>query len=125
MTRIFFLLLLATGMLTSCSNRTPEQYFSQAALNSNLLYGFAGDGMHRELASPSEKLIGVNSGKTAPMKREEVIQIKLDAVEKPYKKIKSLKIADDSKEMVSASLAMFEFVIPVYKGEYRACSSLR
>ncbi len=116
--------LLCTLLLVSCSNTTPEQYFSQAALNSNLLYGFAGNGMQREFASPSVKLTDANTGATAPMKREEVLNAKRDAVEAAYNKIKALKISDDNREMISASLALFEFVLPVYRNEYKELAAL-
>jgi hypothetical protein len=50
-------------VLGACDTATPEQYFSRAVLNSNLLYGFAGAGMHRQLASPP---VGVACTTTAP-----------------------------------------------------------
>ena len=123
MNRIFFAFLAAL-VLVSCNSTSPEQYFSQATLNSNLLYGFAGEGMQREFASPSVKLTDANTGAIAAMKREEVLKAKLDAVEEAYKKIRDLKPAEESKEMINASKVLFEFVIPVYKNEYKELAAL-
>lgn len=124
MNRNFLLLFAISLLLFSCSSTSPDQYFGRAALSSNLLYGFASDGFHREFASPSEKLVDASSGKTAPMKRAEVLKTKVDAVEEAYANVKRLKIADDNREMLNASLALYEFVLPVYKNEYQALANL-
>jgi len=44
-------------LLQSCSIPSPQQYFDQAALNCNILYGFAGYELKRDLATPAEKLV--------------------------------------------------------------------
>lgn len=116
--------LITSCLLFSCSSTGPEEYFSQASLNANLLYGFAGRGMQQQLASPSEKLVDEKTLATAPMKRAEVVQAKLDAVEAAYKKIKSLGADEDAKEMLNASKALFEYVLPVYRKEYKELADL-
>lgn len=118
------LVLVTCCLLFSCSSPGPEEYFSQASLNANLLYGFAGRGMQQQLASPSEKLVDEKTLATAPMKRAEVLQTKLDAVEAAYKKIKALESNDEAKEMLNASRALFEFVLPVYRKEYRELADM-
>lgn len=105
-------------LFSSCSSATPEEYFSIATLNSNLLYGFAGDGMQSELKNPSVKLIDEKTMATAPMKRAEVVKDKLQFVESSYKKVKGLGSNKEADEMIKASLALYEFVLPVYKNEY-------
>jgi hypothetical protein len=69
------LLLVIAGccFLPSCDTATPETYFDRAVLNSNLMHGFAGRGLQRELEQPSVKLADDNSGATVPMKRKEII----------------------------------------------------
>lgn len=116
--------LIISCLLFSCSSPGPEEYFSQASLNANLLYGFAGRGMQQQLASPSEKLVDEKTLATAPMKRAEVLQVKLDAVEAAYKKIKALKTNAEAKEMLNASRTLFEFVLPVYRKEYRELAAM-
>ncbi len=111
-------------LLFSCNNPAPEEYFGKAVLNSNLLYGFAGNGMQRELESPSEKLVNENTGATAPMTRAELINNKLQAVESNFEKVKSLSPTDETKAMLNASIALYEYVIPVYKNEYSQLAKL-
>lgn len=103
--------------ITSCSTETPEKTFSIAVLNSNLIVGFAGSGMVRQLESPSVKL-DEGSNEAVPMKRNDVVNSKIEFSETNLKNIKGLKETDDTKEMLDASKALYEFVIPVYKTEY-------
>lgn len=117
-------MLFACCMLFSCSSNTPQDYFNTAVLNCNLLYGFAGNGMQRELASPSVKLTDEKTGATAPMTRAEVIKDKLLTAESNFEKVKGLSVTDDTKEMLTASIALYEYILPVYKNEYQQLAAL-
>lgn len=112
-----------TFFLFSC-NSSPEKTFGIAALNCNMLYGFGGSGMQRELASPSVKLVDEKTMASAPMKRAEVIDEKLARIEENYKQIKGLSSNDDSKAMIDASISLYEYVMPVYKNEYKQLAAL-
>jgi hypothetical protein len=116
-------LFFACCILFSCSS-TPEDYFGHAALNCNLLYGFAGYELKRDLATPSEKLVDEKTLSTAPMKRAEVVQQKLETVERNFKKVKSLSVTDDAEDLLNASKALYEYVLPVYRNEYQQLASL-
>ncbi|MBL8006886.1 MAG: hypothetical protein JNJ56_05100 [Ignavibacteria bacterium] len=109
-------------MITGCSSVTPEKYFDIAVLNTNLLSGFAGNGMYRQLESPSVKL-GDNN-ETVPMKRSEIINSKIKFLEENYEKLKGLKETEDTKEMIQASAALYEYVLPVYKKDYSNLAGL-
>ena len=122
--RSIFLAICFLTVIAGCERTTPEQYFARAALGSNLLFGFAGPVLHRELASPSVKLTDAKTGATATMKRAEVIKIKLDAVQGNFEKVKALKRTDETREMIEASLALHEFVLPVYRNEYKELAEL-
>ena len=116
---IVLLLICGTAFFVqSCSNDTPQNYFSIATLNSNILYGFAGNSMQRELESPSVKLVDEKTMATAPMKRAEVVKDKIQFAESSYQKVKGLGSDADATAMVKASLTLYEFVLPVYKNEY-------
>ena len=110
--------------LISCGNPPPDQLLARVVLNANLLYGFAGAGMQRDFTSPSVKLVDEKSGATAPMKRAELLQTKLETVETNFAKVKALRSTDDNKEMLNAALALYEFVLPVYKNEYAQLARL-
>lgn len=110
-------LFLACFAFTSCQTATPEKSFDVAVLNSNMLVGFANDGFWRELESPSVKM-GKSKDEIIPMQRSEVIDAKVKFVEENLDKLKTLGQTDDNKEIVQASLALYQFVLPVYKNEY-------
>lgn len=124
MKKIFLPILFISIALLSCSSNSPQEYFNRAVLNCNLLYGFAGYELKRDLAMPSEKLVDEKTLATAPMKRAEVVKNKLDIIEKNFEKLKELKSTDDTKEMLNASIALYEFVLPVYKNEYQQLAKL-
>ena len=102
----------------SCDTATPENYFDRAVLNCNLMHGFAGSGLRRELESPSVKLSETGNGETIPMKRKEVIDNAITSLETNFEKVKKLKETDDTRDILRASVALYEFVLPVYKTEY-------
>ena len=110
----FYLLPLCMG----CNSVTPEKCFDIAVLNSNMLVGFANEGQIRELESPSVKM-SENGNGTVAMSRSDLVQAKVDFVEANLKKLKGLKETEDQKEMVQASLALHEYILPVYKTEYQ------
>ncbi|HMO62761.1 MAG TPA: hypothetical protein PKC39_12220 [Ferruginibacter sp.] len=113
----------AACILQACST-SPKACFDIAALNSNLLFGFAGPALHRQLAEPPEKLVDEKTYATAPMTRMELIHEKTTAIEKNFEKVKSLTMNTDNEAMIKASLALYQFVLPVYKKEYRELAQL-
>jgi hypothetical protein len=113
-----------TVVLFSCGNPPPDQLFARVVLNTNLLFGFAGAGMQRELASPSVKLVDEKTMATAPMKRTEVVTTKLETVEANFEKVKAIGSNEETKDMLTATIALYEFVIPVYQNEYAQLAKL-
>jgi hypothetical protein len=110
-------------LLASCTT-PPDKAFGIAALNCNMIYGFGGAGMQRELASPSVKLVDEKTMVTAPMLRKEMVEEKIKTLQSNYEKVKALSAGDDAKEMITASLALYEYVLPVYKKEYIELAAL-
>jgi hypothetical protein len=111
-------------ILASCGKPSPEKYFTTSVLNTNLLFGFAGEGMQRQLESPSSRLINVSTGETAPEKRETLIIEKVALLEDNYRKVKKLPDWKESRKMQDAAVALYEYVLPVYKKEYRQLAGL-
>ncbi len=118
-TIFFYCFLLITG----CNTATPEKYFDLAVLNSNMLVGFANTGQLRELESPSVKL-DEKSNQPVTMNRREVIEEKIKFVETNLEKIKGLKETADTKDILQASIALHEYILPVYKTEYGQLAKL-
>ena len=110
-------------LLTSCYKPSPEKYFDIAVVNSNTLVGFADDGMLKELESPAVKIAG-GSGKPPAMKRSEIMSAKIQIAEDNLKKVKLLKETGDTKDMLQTSIALYEYVLPVYKNEYQQLAKL-
>ena len=115
---------LAILLLTACNMATPENYFDQAVLNCNMMMGFAGEGLQRQLEQPTVKLVEGSKDQTAPMKRKEVIEDKIIFLDQAYAKIKNFKETDDTKDMLRASVALYDYVLPVYKTEYLQLAKL-
>jgi hypothetical protein len=109
-------------LLIACNSLSPEKTFEIAVLNSNMIVGFANDRLLQELESPSVKLVEDN--KTATMQRSEVIQSKIDFSEDVLKKLKGIKETADTKEMITASTALYNYMLPVYKTEYQQLAKL-
>jgi hypothetical protein len=120
----FPVLIFCYSLFTSCNTATPENYFDIAVLNSNMITGFANEGLQRELDNPTVKLVEGTKDQTAPMKRKEIIDDKIHFIEPNLEKIKQLKQTDDTKDMLQASLALYEYVLPVYKNEYQQLARL-
>lgn len=120
------LLLVIAGccFLPSCDTATPETYFDRAVLNSNLIHGFAGRGLQRELEQPSVKLADDNSGATVPMKRKEIIDNQITSLGASLAKIRKLRETEDSRDILAASIALYEYVLPVYGNEYQQLAKL-
>ncbi len=110
-------------LITACSN-SPQEYFGTASLNCNLLFGFAGQGMENELENPSAKLVDEKTMATASMTRHEIIESKIKTAEANFEKVKSLRQTGDAKNMILASITLYEFVLPVYKNEYKQLATL-
>lgn len=111
-------------LLPSCNTASPEDYFARAVLNSNMLVGFANNGLVRELDQPSVKMVDGDVNRTEPMKRKEIIDGKIQYMEEQLGKIKNLKVTDDTKEMLEASISLHEHVLPVCKNEYQQLAKL-
>ena len=113
---IHLLILVSFLFFTACNTATPEQYFDRAVLNSNTLVGFAGERPISELEYPSVKM--AKDGSAVPMQRKEILDQKIKFMEEDFAKLKGLEETAETKEMLQASIAIYEYVLPVLKTEY-------
>ncbi|MBV8101863.1 MAG: hypothetical protein JOZ31_22180 [Verrucomicrobia bacterium] len=111
-------------LLSSCNNASPEIYFDEAVLNVNLITPFGGQAALYSLAHPSVKLVPETKDQTTPMTRKEIIEDQIQRVEGNLTKIKALPDAEETRDMVQTSIKLHEFVLPVYKAEYRELAKL-
>jgi len=105
-----------TVILAACNTTTPDQYFGIAVLNSNLVSGFANRRDFSELQQPSAVLQKDNTVGTAT--RIQTVETKILILEGALTKVKDLSESEETKPMKDAAIALYEFVLPVYKNEY-------
>lgn len=120
--RKVFILLSAVVAFSACTNPTPENYFDKAVLNTNIVNDFGSEPLTKMLIA-----YGVKHEGTAPeMKNpaETFIDSKVQYITKQLKDIKDLKETDETRNMLKTSVALFEYVLPVYKNEYMALAKL-
>jgi hypothetical protein len=79
--------------------------------------------MEEQLKNPSVKL-APNGKDTVTMTRAEVVDDKIRSAEEAYEKVKKLRETDDAREMLNASEAVYEYILPVFRSEYRELASL-
>ena len=117
---IFFLVL--TAIVTqSCSVDTPEDYFAKTTLNVNKYISIgAKDFQHMVDAQSQGGLYAEVDGKFVPSDSYEshVKTYKISNIETDIENIKKLKPTDDTKEMINASLEVFNFVKSKYETDY-------
>jgi hypothetical protein len=118
------LLVFAALLLLACNMATPEKYFDVAVLNCNMMMGFAGAEVPRDISEPSAKMDPANKDKVIQMTHKEMVDSKVEFFEDNLGKLKKLKETAETREMLQASLALNELVIPVYKNEYQQLAKL-
>jgi hypothetical protein len=122
--RSLFIAFALSLLLSSCNDATPENYFDQAVLNVNLITPFGGQAALYSLAHPSVKLVPGTKDQTTPMTRKEIVEDQIQRVEGNLTKIKALPDSEETRDMVQTSIKLHEFVLPVYKTEYRELARL-
>jgi TRAP-type mannitol/chloroaromatic compound transport system substrate-binding protein len=98
--------------------------FAAAVLNVNLITPFGGQAALYSLAHPSVKLVLGTKDQTKPMTRKEIVENQIQRAEGNLSKIKALPDSEETRDMVQASIKLHEFVLPVYKTEYRELARL-
>ena len=117
------LIISCSMLLIACKTVSPENYFGLAVLNSNMFVGFAGDGLLRQFDSPSVKMSETN-GQPVTMKRLEVADMNIKFTEEAYEKLKGLKETAETKDMLQTAIALYLYILPVYKKEYKTLAEL-
>lgn len=104
-------------LFTACST-SPEKYFDVAVLNTNSINTFASDAMTRRLVQANTKYEAVEPDQNLENPASKIIETQVMIVEKNLTAIRELKETDETKEMLQTSIALHEYVLPVYKNEY-------
>jgi len=118
------LMLILTIFLQSCSE-TPDDFFSTAVLNTNVISDFGTPILAKHISDETLEFADIPSSKKKGDEAMIMIQNKILYLEKSLKDIKALTANDQlRKDIKTQSIALYELVIPVYKNEYTAYAKL-
>ncbi|QLG45759.1 hypothetical protein [Costertonia aggregata] len=113
--------LIISMLFQSCSFDTAENYFDRTTLNTNKFRDFGNRKFKNMIAQRNGGMLytinNENLIKTESL-QENVTGYLLVDIEKDIKKIEALKITDDTKALIEASLKEFNFVKNKYETDY-------
>lgn len=114
---IAFLIIFSVSM-QSCSE-PADQFFATAVLNTNSINDFATPILAKHINDETTEFPDIPSSKKNGDEAGKMVQNNILYMEKSLKDIKALNAnSDDRKAIKDKSIALYEFVIPVYKNEY-------
>lgn len=116
-----FSLLLFVILLQSCSVDTPESYFGKAVLNVNQYIDLGSKDFQRMVETQSVNSLYVQVDGEFIMSdnfEKHIKTYKIFTLDADIEKVKSLKVTEDTKEMISASLDVLNFVKSKYETDY-------
>lgn len=127
MKKYTLLVLLCTILLQSCSSYTPEQYIGRTTLNANKFIDFGSRKINSMIAQrDADMLYEMDGGEMVKTKSIEkhVETFLLTDISNDIEKIEALSVAEDSKEMIEKSLALFNYVKDSYEIDYITIAKL-
>lgn len=120
---IAFLFILPV-FIQSCSE-TPDKFFGVAVLNTNTITDFGTPILAKHINDETTEFADIPSSKKKGNEALIYVQNNLLFMEKTLKDIKALSANDEDRKAIKAeAVALYEFVIPVYKNEYTAYAKL-
>lgn len=121
----FIIFLLASLFFIACQSVSPDKFFGQVVLNTNLIADFDPTTFGKRLQQETVEFPDIPSSKKNGDEAQQIVAMKIMSVEKAIKDIKDLNVSDeDAKVLQQQSVKLFETVLPVYKNEYTAYAKL-
>lgn len=104
--------------LQSCAE-PADKFFATAVLNTNTISDFATPILAKHISDETLEFPDIPSSKKKGDEAVKFVQNNIMYMEKSLKDIKALNAnSDDRKAIKEKSVALYEFVLPVYKNEY-------
>jgi hypothetical protein len=112
------LFLIPALFFQSCAE-PADKFFATAILNTNTISDFATPTLAKHINDETTEFPDIPSSKKNGDEAGKLVQNNILYMEKSLNDIKALNAnSDDRKAMKEKSVALYEFVIPVYKNEY-------
>lgn len=112
------------ALLQSCSE-TPDRFFGVAILNTNTISDFGTPVLAKHINDETIEFADIPSSKKKGDEAQKNLENRILYMEKSLNDIKALSgSGQERKDIKEQSIALYEFVIPVYKNEYTAYAKL-
>ena len=118
------LLFISCVLLFSCKP-SADEYFGQAALNCNTFARFGSYEIKEFLAGPPQKYNADKKAMESSSFQEYFKDRCLNNAVENYDKVKSLPITDETRSMITASLALYEFCVSKYQTDYMQIAKMK
>lgn len=109
-------------MFTSCQKETPQKVVEKTVLKANLLMANYGIGYFEQLKELQKneylKYYDNDGEEYAATYSQYLHKVTIPDLERSLRDIQNLEVNEDSKELINASIELFEFCIDFYKKDY-------
>ncbi|RLK06543.1 hypothetical protein [Tenacibaculum discolor] len=109
-------------MFASCQKETPQKVVEKTVLKANLLMANYGIGYFEQLKELQKneylKYYDNDGEEYAATYSQYLHKVTIPDLERSLRDIQNLEVNEDSKELINASIELFEFCIDFYKKDY-------
>lgn len=106
-------------LLVSCQSTSPENFFDQAVLNTNLISQFEPYSFGKMLEKHTVEYPDKPSSKKNGTEAQHIVESKILHIENALEKVKALDANDEERKQIKQnSIELFEAALSVYKNEY-------
>jgi hypothetical protein len=118
-------ILILISLLFACKMpKSPEEFFGIAVLNTNQINEFATPRLAKWIQDQTLEFADIPSSKKNGDEALKNVQTTVLVLEQTLQKVKELPENDDTRELRQEAIALYEYVLPVYKNEYTAYAKL-
>jgi hypothetical protein len=117
--------LLITSTLASCTMPiSADKFFGIAVLNTNLINTFATPQAAKRIQDQTIEFEDMPSSKKKGDEARKNVETTVLTLEQALEKVKELPDSESTQEIKNEAVALYEYVLPVYKNEYMAYAKL-
>ena len=125
LTRFSFLVAIAFSLCLQSCSESADKFFGIAVLNTNMINDFGTPILAKHINDNTIEFDDIPSSKNKGDEAVNDVKNKILYLEKSLNDIKALADGDEMRKKIkNESIALYEFVIPVYKNEYMSYAKL-